>query len=347
MIHKSNMQTVLALAAAFSIVLSGCGAAKSTTYAARAEGAAPAEFVTSPQMDYGALDDAAMSTDSAAAQENGAMKLQSTAESPVASVAPSERKIVKHSELSLETKDFDAALAKLIQLVESSGGYVEGQNTNGRSLNNQDTYYSRSAEIRARIPADKLDEVTSSVGELCNIASRNDSTDDITDTYYDSQAHLDVLKVQEERLLDILGKAEKLEDVVTLEKALSDVRYQIEALTASLKRMDSQVTYSYLNLYLQEVGEYNQPVSTPKSFVERLSATFSRSISHVTNSVQGVVLFTVEVAPTLLFWGIVIAVLLLILYKIMAGISARRTKKLASPTGSQTLNSLPKEDETK
>ncbi|WP_101908799.1 DUF4349 domain-containing protein [Marasmitruncus massiliensis] len=341
--HKSNIQTILAIAAAFSIVLTGCGAAKSSTSAARSI-AAPAEIAASPQMEYGALADAAMSAESAA-QDNGAMKLQSTAES--APAAPSERKIVKRSELSLETKEFDTALSKLVQLVESAGGYVEGQSTNGRSLNNRDTYYSRSAEIRARIPADKLDEVTSSVGELCNIVSRNDSTDDITDTYYDSQAHLDVLKVQEERLLDILGKAEKLEDVVTLEKALSDVRYQIESLTASLKRMDSQVTYSYLNLYLQEVGEYNQPVNTPKSFADRLSATFSRSISHVTNSVQGVVLFVVEVIPALLFWGIVIAVILLILYKGMAGISARRNRKLGNAMDNPAAEPLSKDEETK
>ncbi len=345
--HKSNIQTVLAIAAALSIVLAGCGAAKSSTAAARSV-KAPAEFAASSQMDYGTLADEAMDADGAAAQENGAMKLQSTAESaPVAPAVPSERKIVKRSELSLETKEFDTALSKLVQLVESAGGYVEGQSTNGRSLNNRDTYYSRSAEIRARIPADKLDEVTSSVGELCNIVSRNDSTDDITDTYYDSQAHLDVLKVQEERLLDILEKAEKLEDVVTLEKALSDVRYQIESLTASLKRMDSQVTYSYLNLYLQEVGEYNQPVSTPKSFADRLSATFSRSISHVTDSVQGVVLFIVEVVPALLFWGIILGVLLLILYKVMAGISVRRAKKPGNAAGQQTAELSQQDKESK
>ena len=328
--QKLNRKTALAIAAAFIIVLTGCGAAKySTSVASVTE--APAELAASSLMDYGALADEAMSADGAAAQENGAMSLQSTGESaPTSPAVPSERKIVKHSELSLETKEFDPALSKLIQLVESSGGYVEGQSTDGRSLNAQDTYYSRSAQIRARIPADKLDEVTSSVGELCNIVSRNDSTDDITDIYYDSQAHLDVLKLQEERLLDILEKAERLEDVVTLEKALSDVRYQIESLTASLKRMDSQVTYSYLNLYLQEVGEYNQPINTPKSFADRLSATFSRSISHVTNSVQGVVLFSVEVLPALLFWGMILVVFLLVLYKIMTGISARRTRKLIS-----------------
>ena len=37
--------------------------------------------------------------------------------------------------------------------------------------------------------------------------------DDITETYFDSQAHLTSLKIQEERLLAILEKAEKLEDV--------------------------------------------------------------------------------------------------------------------------------------
>ena len=53
--------------------------------------------------------------------------------------------------------------------------------------------------------------------------------DDITDSYFDAQARLDSLRQQEASLLEILSKAEKLEDVVQLQTALSDVRYQIES----------------------------------------------------------------------------------------------------------------------
>lgn len=321
--HKSNLKWILACTAAFTVLLTGCGASSSDE--AIVESAEP--------MSYAAAADEAEYM--AAVEENGG--LMNDESKSIEPNVPAERKIVKHSNLSLETKEFDSALSKLVEVVESAGGYLESQTTNGRSLEDEDNdYYTRSAQLNARIPADKIDEVTASVGELCNIVSRNDSIDDITDTYFDTEAHLNVLELQEKRLLELLSKAEKLEDVISLETALSEVRYQIESLTASIKRMDSQVTYSYLGLYLQEVGEYNNPISTPKNFSDRISTSFSRSITHVKNSVQGVILFVVETAPVALFWGIVFAVIILVVYKISSRMVVRKQNSMIPPKHNQS-----------
>lgn len=170
-----------------------------------------------------------------------------------------------------------AALAQISELVSGAGGYVESQSVDGRSLSYRGSYYERSASVTARVPAEKLDEVVAGVGGLCNIVSRSENMDDITDSYFDAQARLDSLRQQEASLLEILSKAEKLEDVVQLQTALSDVRYQIESLTAQLKRMDSQVTYSYLNMDLREVVEYQETAAKPKTFGEKLSAAATRA----------------------------------------------------------------------
>ena len=55
---------------------------------------------------------------------------------------------------------------------------------------------------------------------------------------------MESLSLQEERLLDILEKAEKLTDVLELEQELADVRYQIETLTTTLNRYDQLISYS-------------------------------------------------------------------------------------------------------
>ena len=183
--------------------------------------------------------------------------------------------------LSLETMEFERALAQISELVSGAGGYVESQSVDGRSLSYRGSYYERSASVTARVPAEKLDEVVAGVGGLCNIVSRSENMDDITDSYFDAQARLDSLRQQEASLLEILSKAEKLEDVVQLQTALSDVRYQIESLTAQLKRMDSQVTYSYLNMDLREVVEYQETAAKPKTFGEKLSAAATRAGNHL------------------------------------------------------------------
>lgn len=245
------------------------------------------------------------------------------------------RKIIKHANLSLETKTFQTALDKIIQLVEAQGGYIENQTVDGRSLNNESNYYERSASIIARIPSEKLDSVTLSLGELCNIVSRNENIEDISDYYFDTQAHLETLNIQEERLLEILRKAEKLEDVITLEQALSEVRYQIESLTASIKRMDSQVAYSYLNINLQEVVEYQETISAPKTFGEKLSEAAKRSGKSFINTVQGIILFLVESGLVLILWIAILFGIFMLAYKLIR--FGKRRKQKTLPLSQQHL----------
>lgn len=213
-----------------------------------------------------------------------------------------DRKIVKHSYLALETKEFDIAFEQILAVITEQGGYIESQNTNGQSLTHRGSYYERSASIQARIPADKLDSVATAVGGICNITSKSENIDDITDSYFDVQAHLNSLKLQEERLLDILSKAEKLEDVISLEQALSNVRYQIESLTATMRRMDSQIAYSYLNLDLREVVEYQPVESAPKTLGEKVTASFKRSGEKMVWFFEALLLFVIEDLPLIIIW---------------------------------------------
>lgn len=213
-----------------------------------------------------------------------------------------DRKIVKHSYLALETKEFDSAFEQILAAITEQGGYIESQNTNGQSLTHRGSYYERSASIQARIPADKLDSVATAVGGICNVTSKSENIDDITDSYFDVQAHLNSLKLQEERLLDILSKAEKLEDVISLEQALSDVRYQIESLTATMRRMDSQIAYSYLNLDLREVVEYQPVESAPKTLGEKVAASFKRSGEKMVWFFEALLLFVIEDLPLIIIW---------------------------------------------
>ncbi len=279
----------------------------------------------------------ASSTATAIASE----RAQMVAEAPAALAADQktdivimnpDRKIVKHSYLTLETKEFDTAFQQLLAAIAEQGGYIEGQSTNGQSLTQRGTYYERSASIQARIPADKLDKVTDAVGGICNVISKSENIDDITDSYFDSQARLDSLKLQEERLLDILSKAEKLEDVISLERALSDVRYQIESLTASMRRMDSQIAYSYLNLDLREVVEYQPVSSAPKTLGEKIAASFKRSGEKLTWFFEALLLFFIEDLPLIIIWLLIFGALGFLLFKILnrAKVKMQQKRKLNS-----------------
>lgn len=243
---------------------------------------------------------------------------------------PDSRKIIRRASMELETREFDDALRSIQQAVAAAGGYIESQSQNGYSYGSRSRYQERYASISARVPSEKLDGVIQSVGGVCNVLSQSESIDDITDSYYDAQAHLRTLQIQEERLLEILSKAEKLEDIITLESALSDVRYQIESLTASLRRMDSQVTYSFLDLSLHEVVEYQTVQEKPRTFGQRMGDAFSDGIGDMVDGLQSFAIWLARVGPSLVIWIVIIAVIVLII-RACAKAAARRREAMGLP----------------
>lgn len=320
---RNSCRSLAALLLAVCLVLAACGASSGASASSTAAYASPSMMKADLAPEAPAAMEMTEAATDAAARVNSA----------AGQIAPvdSSRKIVRNAWLSLETKEFDTALSSLSALISEKGGYIESQSEDGRSLR-QSGYYSRSASITARVPAEQLDAVISAAGGFCNIVSRSTSSDDITDRYFDSEARLRSLELQEERLLDILSKAEKLDDVITLEQALSEVRYEIESLTASLRRMDSQVSYSTLNIDLSEVVDYQQPSIQPKSFGERIAAAWSRSVERMGDIAEGLVLFAVEALPSiLLFLVLPVLAILFIIRAVRRGRRAKRSKTAPAP----------------
>lgn len=96
----------------------------------------------------------------------------------------------------------------------------------------------------------------------------------VTDEYYDIEARLKSLRTQEERLLALLEQSGSLEDIVQLEQALSDVTYEIEKLTGTLRNYDSLIEYMTVTIDLREVTRETEVTQAPVTLGERIAAQF-------------------------------------------------------------------------
>ena len=220
---------------------------------------------------------------------------------------PSDRKLIQTAQMELESREYAKALAALEQMIADCGGYIESRTEQGGSLYSS-RYNARYASITARIPAEKLEEAMGAAGGLCNVVSRSTDVSDVTESYTDTEARLNTLRLQEERLLAILSKATELTDVLELESRLSDVRYQIESYEATLRSYDSRVSYSTLHMTLQEVVEYSVINTPPQTLGQRLSDGFADSMRMVKNSAENVLVWIVTFLPLVLLWAVIIAV---------------------------------------
>lgn len=241
---------------------------------------------------------------------------------------PVNTKIIYTADINLETKEFDSASQALDQLVEALGGYYESH-----SLNQGGSYRSLSCTIR--IPAERFSEFLSRAGEAAHVTSKNEYKDDISEAYYDSEARLATQQTKLERLLALLEQASTMEDIISLENAISETELQIEYLTGSLRKYDSLVSYSTITLYLKEVYRLSSDDEPAVTFGQRLSAALSSGLERGIEALEDLTIGIARNWMTLLLLAAVVTVILVLLL--------RRRRRKASPPASSAAS---KEDTT-
>ena len=222
------------------------------------------------------------------------------------------RKLIRTVSLSLETKEFDSALTNLSTKTTELGGYIETSSVNGNSYSHHSTRY---ASYVIRIPANKLNEFVEVVSELGNVTQKNESVEDVTLRYIDVESHKKALETEQERLLELLSKAENMEEILTIESKLSDIRYEIENYESQLKTMDNQIDYSTVSVYVDEVERVTD--TGEKGFFEEIKERFGNSLYVVARGIRGLVIGILGSLPILIVCGGVIAVVVIVVRKIL------------------------------
>ena len=109
-----------------------------------------------------------------------------------------------------------------------------------------------------RIPADQYRPFLERVGTLCHVTYQEESSDNVSTAYYDAESRLVTQQTKLERLQNLLAQAENMEDIITIESAISDTELEIEQLTGTLRHYDSLVDFSTVYITLQEVYQLVQ-----------------------------------------------------------------------------------------
>ncbi len=298
------MKKVLLLLLALLVLLGGCAA----TEEMRAPDNALYAMGAAPTTDYDKNGGVVASVESTAAVASAPSKATVSGDS--AATAPTSRKLIYNISITMETLTYDETLPALKARCAAANGYIEGASEVGVNLNSTGK---RSAALTFRIPAVNLDAFLNDVTLMGNVISNTKSTQDITGSYYDTDAHLKTLRVQEERYLALLEKADSMEDIITIEQALSNVRYQIESLTGTLQRYDSQVEYSTVSISLREVGETTQP--EPETFWQKIGDAFTNSIKAIWKFAKWCLVAFISALPFIVLIGLIIFIIFFIAHR--------------------------------
>lgn len=239
--------------------------------------------------------------------------------SEVPETAASDRKLIKNVNMSVETEQFDSLVPSIEQRVAGLGGYIEEMSSyrrnNEYASGYQGTKYFRYASMTVRIPKENLDTFLEEVGRQSNVVSRSESVTDVTLQYVDLESHKKALLTEQDRLLELMEQAETVEDIITIEGRLSEVRYQIESMEAQLRTYDNKIDYSTVYLNIDEVEHYSPAEDATVS--ERIRNGFAESVEGVGRGFQNFGIWFVIKLPYLFVWAVVIIIVLLVVRAIV------------------------------
>ena len=232
------------------------------------------------------------------------------------------RKLIRDVSMNVEARDFDGVLSQITDKVGELGGYVESSDVSGVSVNSYGGSQQRYADIRARIPADRLDRFVETVESAGNVTSKQEQVTDVTLQYSDVQSRKKSMEIEQERLWALLEKAESLDAVVALEARLSEIRYELESYTSQLRLYDNQVDYSTVSINMREVKDLTP--TAPDSIGTRIQKGFNRSLNNLGEAGTDLIVWIASNSPILLVLAVIIAAVVLF----VRGLSRRMQGRL-------------------
>ena len=214
------------------------------------------------------------------------------------------RLVIKNADLAIVVKNPKASMTEITKLAEKMGGFVVASNL-------YQTYYGPNntevpeATITIRVPVGKLDEALASIkAGVVDVNYENVTGQDVTSEYVDLQSRLTAKQAAEKKLLEILDKAEKSEDVLAIYLQVQNVQTEIELLKGQIKYYEDSATLSAISVRLiAEAG--TQPIAVgPWTPTGTAKAAIQDLIYFFQNFVEFLIRFVLYSLPSLILIGI-------------------------------------------
>jgi len=226
-----------------------------------------------------------------------------------------ERQIIENVSLSLQTKAYDEFIINTEAKIKELGGYVANSSADGDNADNTSNRYAR---YEVKIPDAKSKEFIDFVSRSATIYSKSISTEDVTSKYIDIESRLSALEAEKSKLQELAAKADNLNEIIEIQKYLTDVIYEIESYQTQLKSLNEQTEYTTVYLYINEVDRITK--STDDNIWQQIWDNLCNGVKNVWTILKKLFVFTISTIPYMLIPGVIALTIVLI-------IKAKRKKR--------------------
>lgn len=157
-----------------------------------------------------------------------------------------ERRIIRTGYMTLEVGDIANAISDISMLANQIKGYVVSSSKQG----DEDRI---SGRISIRVPVERFDEALDKLRNMAiDVPYESTEGRDVTEEYSDLKAQLRNLEAMEVQYLELLKKADKVEDMLKVQRELFNVRGQIERTKGRIQYLERTSDMALIEVSLQQ-----------------------------------------------------------------------------------------------
>lgn len=206
-----------------------------------------------------------------------------------------ERKLVSTGSMELVVEDLETAEDSIRESVRKLGGYIASENR-----------WQDSFSMTIKIPAMDFEDFVKTTGGIGEVQSKQIDVQDVTDRYYDLEHRIKNKEVLVERFRSYLEQAEAIEDILEVERQLSDTVTELESLEGSFRNLSHLVSFSTLNLHvrLPSYASDHSPLPSLREGLRNFGYTVVNVFYGIFFVILGIVVFGVPLvlAAGVLYW---------------------------------------------
>jgi hypothetical protein len=188
----------------------------------------------------GDLDEGQATGGESAAGEPGAGPSQ--ADSVDLDAAAEDRQVISTASVALTVDELDVAVDAVTGLVDDAGGLIYGEETDLRE--------GALTHLTVKVPPSAFRPVLDALSDVGEVETQTVSTDDVTDQVVDLDSRIATAEASVERLRLLLDRAERIQDITTIEGQLLQRETDLETLRGQRRTIERQVALATIDVTL-------------------------------------------------------------------------------------------------
>jgi len=165
-----------------------------------------------------------------------------------------QQKVIKTASLSITVDDVDKTVGQITNEAVLVNGFVQNSSVTENEKGQ------KSATIILRAPAASFESLINKIKALAKLVEREDiNGQEVTQEYVDLQADLTHNQAVEAQYLELLKRAQKVEEIIAVRDKLDQVQGEIERIKGRIRYLDNQTEMATIAVNISREAKVTLP----------------------------------------------------------------------------------------